>query len=45
MSDVYVWDPFKYPKMGVSIVDALMVVFILLPPFQNECYFSQLHTN
>jgi hypothetical protein len=19
---VYVWDPFKYPKMGVSIVDA-----------------------
>jgi len=23
MSDVYTWDPFKNPKMGVSIVDAL----------------------
>jgi len=25
MSDVYVWDPFKYPKMDVSIVDALSI--------------------
>ena len=25
MSDVYTWDPFKNPKMGVSIVDALRV--------------------
>jgi len=26
MSDVYVWDPFKYPKIDVSIVDALMTL-------------------
>ena len=28
MSDVYVWDPFKYLKMGVSIVDALTKMYI-----------------
>jgi len=27
MSDLYVWDPFKYSKMGVSIVDAIRSLF------------------